>query len=81
LQLLLYLSPIIYPLSYVPAKYQSLFLLNPMAVIITQSQAILITGQVIDWWLLGYTLMLAIVVLIVGRIFFQGQIKRVNDNF
>jgi len=52
-----------------------------MAVIITQSQAILITGQVIDWWLLGYTLMLAIVVLIVGRIFFQGQIKRVNDNF
>lgn len=81
MQLLLYLSPIIYPLSYVPAKYQSLFLLNPMAVIITQSQAILITGQVIDWWLLGYTLMLAIVVLIVGRIFFQGQIKRVNDNF
>lgn len=81
LQLLLYLSPIIYPLSYVPTKYQTIFLLNPMAVIITQSQAVLITGQVIDWRLASYALILAILVLIFGWLFFQSQIKKINDNF
>ena len=81
LQLLLYLSPIIYPLSYVPSQYQTIFLLNPMAIIITQSQAVLITGRVFNWWLTGYSLILAIVMLIFGRLFFQSQIKRINDNF
>lgn len=81
LQLLLYLSPIIYPLSFVPTKYQPIFLLNPMAVIITQAQAILITGQAIDRQLVIYVLTLAVLVLIFGQLFFQNQIKKINDNF
>ena len=81
LQLLFYLSPIIYPLSYVPAKYQTIFLLNPMAIIITQSQAVLITGRGIDWQLVSYALILSVLILMLGWLFFQNQIKKINDNF
>lgn len=81
LQLLLYLSPIIYPLVFIPQKYQAIFLLNPMAVIISQSQAVLISGQSLDWRLTGYVLILSIVVLICGWLFFKQQIKKITDNF
>jgi len=81
LQLVLYLSPIIYPLSLVPDKYQAIFLLNPLAVIITQAQAALITGRAFDWQLAGYVFGSASLVLVTGWVFFQSQIKKITDNF
>ena len=81
LQLLLYLSPIIYPLSLVPDRHQAIFLLNPLAVIITQAQAVLITGEAFDWQLVSYAFGLAVLVLIFGWYFFQKQIKKITDNF
>jgi len=81
LQLLLYLSPIIYPLSLVPVRYQAIFLLNPLAIIITQARAVLVTGEVFDWQLVSYAFGLAVMILIFGWYFFQKQIKKITDNF
>lgn len=81
LQLILYLSPIIYPLSLVPEKYQTIFLFNPLAVIISQAQAALITGQGLNWQLVSYAFIISILVLVFGWLFFQRQIKKITDNF
>ena len=81
LQLLLYLSPIIYPISYVPERYREVFLLNPLAVIITQAQTALISGGSISWRLTVQALTLALLILIGGWLFFQKQIKKISDNF
>lgn len=47
--LLLFLSPVFYPLSQVPLEWQWLFQLNPLTLIIEQSRAVLIFSQTPDW--------------------------------
>jgi lipopolysaccharide transport system permease protein len=46
---LLFLSPVFYPLSALPEKYQGLLLLNPLTYIIEQARRVLIFGQMPDW--------------------------------
>jgi ABC-2 type transport system permease protein len=43
LQLLFYASPIIYPLSFIPARWQTVFSLNPIAQIVQDSRNVLIS--------------------------------------
>lgn len=44
-QLLMFVSPVIYPLDVVPERWQSLYLLNPMAGIIDAFRDVLLRGQ------------------------------------
>lgn len=81
LQLLLYICPIIYPLSLVPERYQPLFLVNPLAAIISQAQKLLITGVGLDWQLVGQTGLITGVVLISGWLFFRREVKKITENF
>jgi lipopolysaccharide transport system permease protein len=46
---LLFLSPIFYPLSTLPLEYQSLLRLNPLTFIIEQAREVLIWGHMPDW--------------------------------
>jgi lipopolysaccharide transport system permease protein len=46
---LLFLSPIFYPLSSLPENYQIYLLLNPLTFIIEQARAVLIFGNFPDW--------------------------------
>ena len=81
LQLIFYSSPIIYPLTLVPDKFKSLFLLNPLSIIITESQKALITGKAFSWAHLNYALVASIFLSISGYLFFQKNIKRIAENF
>ncbi len=45
LQLWMYLTPIIYPLSLVPERYRTLYLLNPMAGLIESYRRIIVQGE------------------------------------
>jgi lipopolysaccharide transport system permease protein len=55
--LLLFLSPVFYPVSLLPPPFQSLILCNPLTLIIEQSRKVLIYGGLPDWIaLLSYTL-------------------------
>ena len=45
IQLWMFLTPIIYPLTAVPEKFHFLFLLNPMAVIISGYREIILKGN------------------------------------
>ena len=46
---LMFLTPIFYPLEAIPTKYHKFILLNPLAVFVEQSRAVMIFGDTIDW--------------------------------
>jgi len=79
IQLLLFLTPVIYPVSIVPRSYQWILALNPMTgVIKTFKAAFLGTGS-IDWMIFGISAAAAIVFLIVGLAYFLKTEKTFAD--
>lgn len=81
LQLIFWSTPIIYPITILPQPLQRLVLLNPLAVIITQSRIALIEGGVYDWQQLVYSLMATMILLLFGFRFFSHQVKQIAENF
>jgi len=47
--LLMFLSPVFYPMSALPVRVQYLLLINPLTFIIEQCRAVIIFGQLPDW--------------------------------
>lgn len=68
---LLFLSPIFYPLSAVPEAYQPWLYLNPLTVIIEQFRAVALFGQQPNWLLLGAYYIVALMVVVLGFNFFK----------
>ena len=81
LQLLFYSTPIFYPITIIPDRFRQLFLLNPLAVIITESRSALITGQTYSWQQSLYALTVVLLLLFLGFWFFQKNVKKVAENF
>lgn len=50
---LLFLAPILYPMTFIPAAYRMWMYLNPLTVIVMASQDVLVWGRQPQWWLLG----------------------------
>lgn len=75
LQILFYATPIIYPVSVIPLKYQKIIFLNPIAQIIQDIRSVVIGGgQVVSpfWWLAPIA---TIVLLAVGLFVFNKKAK------
>lgn len=79
LQILLYLSPVIYPASQVPEALRPVYFLNPMAVLIESFRAVLIFNQPPDWLLLGLAALVSLVLLVVGYRYFKLAERRFAD--
>ena len=78
-QLLMYASPIVYPLSIVPQKYKWLILANPLTSIIeTFKYAFLGVGE-FNWMHLAYSFVFTIVLLIIGLVMFHKVEKSFMD--
>lgn len=78
-QLLMYATPVIYPLSSIPENYKWLIVLNPMTSIIeTFRYGILGVGS-FSWIYLGYTLAFSIVILMIGIIIYNKTEKDFMD--
>lgn len=71
LQIWLYLSPVIYPVSVVPEKYLWLYMLNPMAGLITAYRQIILYGQPPTWTYLAISGVEAVVVFLLGYLIFK----------
>jgi lipopolysaccharide transport system permease protein len=52
LQILMYLTPVIYPVTFIPARYRWALKLNPLSGIIEGYRSALF-GRAFDWWALG----------------------------
>lgn len=70
-QLWMFLTPVIYPTHLVPAQYRSLYMLNPMAPLVTSYRNVILEGIAPDWGYLGYTLAISVVLLAGSYLLFK----------
>lgn len=78
-QLLMYATPIIYPLSSIPDKYKIIIMLNPMTSIIETFKYALLGRGTFSWEMLGYSGIFSIVILIIGLLLFNKIEQRFID--
>jgi ABC-2 type transport system permease protein len=77
LQLLFYATPIIYPLSFIPANWQALFSLNPIAQIVQDSRKVLISPttlaplDILHSPLVVIPYAIPVIVLVLGYLYFD----------
>ena len=70
-QVLMFVSPVIYPLSVVPERWQPLYLLNPLAGIIDAFRDVLLRGQQPDPGPLGYAVFVTACALPIAYLVFK----------
>jgi len=64
-------TPILYPMSSVPAKFRFIAYMNPMATLIKAYRDILFYGQFPNWFLLGITFFFGFLVFVLGNMIFN----------
>lgn len=72
----MYLTPIIYPVEWVPEELRTLFNLNPMTPIIVAYRDILYYGKVPEVNTLMHAAVLGVLVLVIGKVFFSKLQRR-----
>lgn len=78
-QLMMYASPIVYPMSIVPDKYKLLILLNPVSSIIEAFKYIFIGQGYFSFSALGYSALFMSVLLVIAIIIFNKVEKTFMD--
>ena len=68
---MLFMSPVFFPLSAMPEKYHPLIMANPLTFIIEQAREVLIFGHLPNWFGLGLYMLVASVVAWAGFALFQ----------
>lgn len=68
---MLFLSPIFYPVSSLPEPYRVLLNLNPLTFIVEQGRDVLLWGNAPDWFGLGVYTLVAVTVAYGGLMWFQ----------
>jgi len=76
---LMFMSPVFYPVSALPPKFQSIMMLNPLTFIIEQSREVLILGRTPDWGGLGAYTLISLLVMWFGYAWFQKTRKGFAD--
>ncbi|WP_213876538.1 ABC transporter permease [Pseudomonas sp. dw_358] len=69
--IMLFLSPVFFPVHSLPVQYQSIILLNPLTFIIEQMREVLVWGRLPDFFGLGIYLVAALLVAAAGYAWFQ----------
>ena len=78
IQFWMFASPIVYPSSLVPAKWQTLYTLNPVAGIVEAFRSSLF-GKEFDWMALGFSSILTVALLIFSAYAFRRMEKEFAD--
>src|SRR5215469_15291022 len=71
-QIGLYVTPVIYPVSYLPHRFQALVALNPMTGIIEGFRACLFSGSHVDWGVLASSWVITVALLLLGGWHFRS---------
>jgi lipopolysaccharide transport system permease protein len=79
IQLALYATPVIYPLSKVPARYMWLILANPMSAITETFRVAFLGSGTFNWIYLGYSMLVTMAILLIGVIIFNRVEKSFTD--
>jgi lipopolysaccharide transport system permease protein len=79
IQIWLFVTPIIYPVSFLPAKYQKILAFNPMAGIVEGMRACLFAAHQMPWKLVEISWAVTLFLLIVGAVYFRKTEKTFAD--
>ena len=78
-QLLMYATPVVYPLSMVPEEFKFVSLINPMTGIVETFKYAFLGGGELNFMLLGYSFAFMVVLLFVGLMLFNKVEKSFMD--
>ena len=79
IQLLLFATPVIYPTSFIPEKFQWLLLLNPISGVIEAHRASILAHQPINWFSLGISVGMTLLLVISGAFYFRQMERTYAD--
>jgi len=79
LQMLMYLSPVFYPIDQVPGNLLPFYLLNPVAVILDSFRRVALYGLPPRWGYLTYAALVSLLVLWVGYLYFKRSEREFVD--
>jgi lipopolysaccharide transport system permease protein len=79
LQIWMFASPVVYPLSAVPAQWRNLYLLNPMVGVIENFRRTILLGMSPDFYTLGLSTLVALILLPMSYIYFKHVEATVAD--
>lgn len=78
-QLMLFVTPVIYPTSIVPERFRALMYANPLSGIIETCRASLLPGRDIDWAHFGVSALITAVVFCLGLAYFHSTERKFAD--
>jgi lipopolysaccharide transport system permease protein len=78
-QLWMYASPVIYPVTLVPERWRTLYMLNPMAGIINSYRRVILQGQPPEMQVLGLSAGVALLAMLLGYLYFKRSEGRFAD--
>jgi len=78
-QILLFISPVFFPVTHIPEQYRGLFMANPLTTIIEQARDVVVFGRVPDFSAWGNQLMIAAGFCVVGFLFFRATKRGFAD--
>lgn len=78
-QLWLFVTPIIYPVTFIPERYHWLLALNPVAGIIEGFRASLLGTGIINWQLVGTSWITTAVIFALGTVYFRSTERQFAD--
>ena len=73
LQLWMFATPVIYPLSAVPARVRPFYTLNPMVGVVENFRQTVLNGTPPDFYLLGLSALISVVLLVVSYTYFKHR--------
>ena len=79
MQALMYMSPVVYPVELVPARYQWLLALNPMAGIIDGYRTAMLGGRPWNFTVLGVSAATTVLLFVFGLFYFRKTERRFAD--
>jgi lipopolysaccharide transport system permease protein len=78
IQFWMFASPIVYPSSMIPEKWQWLYHINPVAGIVGGFRSVFL-GSPLDWSALGTSMLASIVIFLLGVMMFERAERRFAD--
>ena len=79
MQIWMYATPVIYPLSEVPERWRTIYMLNPMAGIIDSYRRVVLNGEPPDLTLLGVSALLSLLLFAVSYLYFKRLEMAMSD--
>lgn len=70
-RLLFFLTPIVYPLSQVPARYLWIIKLNPLSIIVESFRSVLLAGSMLNWFEWSIWTVIGLIIAVMGYYWFM----------